>query len=154
MRRRRHDAWTMNSTSANVVLFAFHDAGRVAEVVAAAGAQTGVVSLAVVGRSAESEIRIIGRVGQGAPEAGWLASLLAVLDVLSWPLRVLAGSPSESEPVILPDSDDGFAAFARMVPRGTLVILLAVCDDSKTTSESFESQIGAALYRLPAYGEV
>jgi hypothetical protein len=140
----------METTTANIVLFAFRDAARAAQVVAAARDQTGVRSVAVVGRSTDCEIRIIGRVGEEIPEARWLASALAVLDVLSGPLRVLAGSPLESDAVTLPDSDNGFATFGRLVPRGALVILVAVCDDSKPAIGSFESPLGAALFRMPA----
>lgn len=153
MRRRRHDACIMKSTAADVVLFAFHDAGRTAEVVTAAGNQPGVVSVAVVGRSPDCEVRVISRVGDEMPDVRSLASVLAVLDVLSWPLSVLTGSPRETQPVTLPDSDDGIAAFGRLVPRGALVILLAVCKDSEAAIDSFERQVGAALFPMPGDGD-
>jgi hypothetical protein len=143
----------MDSTTANVVLFAFHDASRVADVVAAAGQQPGVVSVAVVARSPECEIRIIGRVGDELPEARWLASVLSVLDVLSWPLCVLAASPRDAEALTLPDSDHGFDTFGRLIPRGALVLLLAVCDSAKAAVGSFEREVGAALYQASASGD-
>jgi hypothetical protein len=140
----------MDSTTANVVLFAFHDAARAAQVVAAARDQTGVRSVAVVGRSTDCEIRIVGRGGEELPESRWFASALAVLDVLSGPLGVLAGSPRETEALSLPDSDDGFATFGRLIPRGALVLLVAVFDDSQPEIGSIESPLGAALFRMPA----
>jgi hypothetical protein len=139
----------MDST-ANVVLFAFRDAARAAQVVAAARDQTGVRSVAIVGRSTDCEIRIIGRAGEEPPESRWFASALAVLDLLSGPLGVLAGTPPETEALTLPDSDAGFATFGRLIPRGALVLLIAVCDDSQTAIGSFESPLGAALFRMPA----
>jgi hypothetical protein len=146
----RLDAHTMDSTTANVVLFAFRDPSRTAQVVAAAGGQSGVRSVAVVGRAADCEIRIIGRVGEGLTDARWLAYALAVLDVLSVPLAALAGSPEATEAATLPDSADGFAAFGRLVPPGALVILVAVCDDSDPSTAAFESRLGPALFRMPA----
>jgi hypothetical protein len=140
----------MDSTTANVVLFAFRDAARAAQIVAAARDQTGVRSVAIVGRSTDCEIRIIGRAGEELPESRWFASALAVLDVLSGPLGVLAGSPPETEALSLPDSADGFATFGRLIPRGALVLLVAVCDDSQPGIGSFESPLGAALFRMPA----
>ena len=140
----------MDSTTANVVLFAFHDAARAAQVVAAARDQTGVRSVAVVGRSTDCEIRIIGGAGDELTDARWLASALAVLDVLSGPLRALAGSPPETEAITLPDSDGGFATFGRLISGGTLVLLVAVCDDSLSAIGLFESPLGAALFRMPA----
>ena len=140
----------MTSTTANVVVFAFHDAGRAAKVVTAAGDLPCVVSVAVVGRSADSEIRIIARLGDELPEARWLASLFAVLDALSWPLRVVAGCPSATEAVTLPDSDEGFATFGRVIPPGDLVVMLALCDDSRVQVESLEDRLAAALYGEPS----
>jgi hypothetical protein len=140
----------MDSTTANIVLFAFRDAARAVQVVAAAREQTGVRSVAVVGRSTDCEIRIIGRGAEELPESRWFASALAVLDVLSGPLGVLAGTPQETEALTLPDSDAGFAAFGRLIPRGALVLLVAVCDDSQPEIDSFESPLGAALFRMPA----
>jgi hypothetical protein len=140
----------MEATTANVVLFAFRDASRAAQVVAAAGDQPGVRSVAVLGRSTDCEIRIIGRVGEGLPDARWLAYALAVLDVLSAPLAVLAGSSDATEAATLPDSADGFATFGRLVPHGALVVLVAVCDESDPSVGAFESPLGKALYRMPA----
>jgi hypothetical protein len=140
----------MEFTTENVVLFAFRDATRVAQVLAVAGGQTGVRSVAIIGRSTDCEIRIIGRVGEELTDARWLASTLAVLDVLSGPLRVLAGVPHEAEAVMLPDSDNGFATFGRLIPHGALVILVMVCDDSPPAIGSFESQIGAAVFGMTA----
>jgi hypothetical protein len=132
------------------VLFAFRDAARAAQVAATAADQIGVRSVAVVGRSADSEIRIISRVGAQVTDARSLASTLAVLDVLSWPLGLLAGSAGRAEAVTLPDSNDGFATFGRLIPRGAVVILVAVCDDSEVAMSSFENPLGAALIRIPA----
>jgi hypothetical protein len=140
----------MDSTTVNVVLFAFRNASRAAQVVAAAGDQPGVRSVAVVGRSTDCEIRIIGRVGEGLTDARWLAYALAVLDVLSAPLALLAGSSEAAEAATLPDSAAGFATFGRLVPLGALVILVAVCDESDPSIGSFESRLGTALYRMPA----
>jgi hypothetical protein len=140
----------MDSSAANVVLFAFRDAARAAQVVAAARDQTGVRSVAIVGRSTDCEIRIIGGVGEEVPEARWLASALAVLDVLSGPLCALTGSPPEAEAMTLPDSDGGFATFGRLIPRGALVLLVAVCDDAQPATGSFASPLGTALFRMPA----
>jgi hypothetical protein len=140
----------MESTTANIVLFAFHDASRAGQVVAAAADQPGVRSVAVIGRSTECEIRIIGRVGHGITQARWLAYVLAVLDLLSPPLADLGGSSEATELATLPDSTAGFATFGRLVPRGALVILVAVCDDSDRSVGSFEGPLGTALYRMPA----
>ncbi|MDT5209125.1 MAG: hypothetical protein QOF67_1540 [Mycobacterium sp.] len=140
----------MHSTTTSVALFAFHDASRAAQVVAAACDQIGVRSVAIVGRSSDCELRIIGRVGEELTEARWLASALAVLDTLSGPLRALAGSPRETEAVTLPDSDQGFAAFGRLIPDGALVVLVAVCDESEPAIVSFEGLLRAALSGLPA----
>jgi hypothetical protein len=139
----------MDSTTANVVLFAFRDASRAAQVVAAAGDQPGVRSVAVVGRSADCEIRIIGRVGEGLTDARWLAYALAVLDALSAPLAVLTGSSNATEATNLPDSAGGFATFGRLVPHGALVVLVAVCDESHPSVGTFESPLGTALFRMP-----
>jgi hypothetical protein len=139
----------MDLANAHVVLFAFHDATQAAQVVAAARDQTGVRLVAVVGRSTDCEIRIVERVGEELAGTRWLASSLAVLDVLSGPLRVLAGSPQETEAMTLPDSDGGFATFGRLIPRGALVILVAFCD-SEPAIGSFERPLGAALCRMPA----
>lgn len=149
MARGRHDAGAMESTSANVMLFAFHDATQAAQVSAAAGARPGVRSVAVVARSADCEIRIISRVGDELPDAHWLASTLAVLDALSGPLRVQDGSSEPTEAVTLPDSPDGFAAFGRLIRRGTVVILVAVCDDAALPIDSFVKPLGAALFQMP-----
>jgi hypothetical protein len=140
----------MDSTTANVVLFGFRDASRAAQLVAAAGDQPGVRSVAVVGRSAGCEIRIIGRVGEGLTDARWLAYSLAVLDVLSAPLAGLAGSSDATQAASLPDSADGFATFGRLVPPGALVVLVAVCDGSDPWVGSFGHALGTALYRMPA----
>ncbi|MDT4939489.1 MAG: hypothetical protein QOG80_3160 [Pseudonocardiales bacterium] len=140
----------MDPTVANVVLFAFRDASRAAQVVDAARCQTGVRSVAVVAQSADVEIRIIGRVGDELTEARWLASAFGVLDVLSGPLRGLTASPPETGAVNLPDSEDGYATFGRLIPPGAPVILVAVCDDSAPPIGCFQSPLGAALYRMPA----
>jgi hypothetical protein len=140
----------MASTTANIVLFAFRDAARAAPVVVAAREQSGVRAIAVVGRSPDCEIRIIGGAGDELPESRWLASALAVADVLSEPLCVLAGSQPEAEAVTLPDSDGGYATFGRLIPHGALVLLVVVCDDSEPAIASFEGPLSAALYRMPA----
>lgn len=139
----------MDSTTANIVLFAFRDAARAAQVVAEARDQTGVRSVAVVGRSTDCEVRIVGGAGEELPEARWLASALAVLDALSEALRVVAGTPQETEPVTLPDSDGGFATFGRLVPRGALVLLVVVCDDSQPAIGRLGERLGAALFGTP-----
>lgn len=139
----------MESTTAKVVLFAFHDARRVAAVVDAAVDHPGVRSVAVVGRSADCELRIIGRVGSALPDVRSLASTLAVLDALSSPLCVVAGAQDAGEAVTLPDSVNGYAAFGRLVPPGALVILLAVCDEQTIPISSFERELGSALFRRP-----
>lgn len=146
MARDRHDAQPMDSTGPEVVLFAFHDPARARQVVAAAGNQTAVRSVAVVGRSANCEIRIISRVGEDADEARWIASTTGVLDVLSGPLYVHSGSTGNRKAVTLPDSDEGFAAFGRLIPRQALVILVAVREDSVPSIGSFERVLGAALF--------
>jgi hypothetical protein len=140
----------MDLTTADVVLFAFRDASRTAQIVAATGDQTGVRAVAVVGRSTDCEIRIVGRGGEELIDARWLAYALSVLDLLSAPLAVLAGSPREPEVANLPDSEDGFATFGRLVPRGSLVVLVAVCDASDRPIGSLEGPLGAALFRMPA----
>jgi hypothetical protein len=140
----------MNSTSADIALFAFRDAGRAAPVAAAAGDQPGVRAVAVVGWSADCEIRIISRAGGQSDEARWSACTLAVLDIVSGPLRVLAATTGESDAVTLPDSDDGFAAFGRLIPLGALVILVAACDDPQLAIASLHGELGAALLRRPA----
>jgi hypothetical protein len=140
----------MEFTTANVVLFAFHDSARASQIVAAACDQTGVRSVAVVARSTDCEIRIISRVGEELTQARWLASVLAVLDGLAEPLHVLSGSTCEAGPVTLPDSDDGFATFGRLIPNGTLVILVVVCDESELAIGPFAHRFGAALLGMPA----
>jgi hypothetical protein len=140
----------MDSTNANVVLFAFHDATRTAQVVTAARDETAVRSVAVLGRTAESEIRIVGGAGEALTDARWFATAFAVLDVLSGPLSELAGLPRDTEVVNLPDSDDGFATFGRLIWPGELVILVAVCDDSQPAIGAFESPLGTALFQMPA----
>jgi hypothetical protein len=104
----------------------------------------------VVGRSADCEIRIISRAGDRSDEARWLARTLAVLDIMSGPLRVVAASTGESDAVTLPDSDDGFAAFGRLIALGALVILVAVCDDPQPAIASLHDRLDAALLRTPA----
>jgi hypothetical protein len=147
---RRLDAQLMDSTTANVVLFAFRDASRAAQVVAAAGDNPGVKSVAIIGRATDCEIRIIGRVGHELTDARWLAYVLAVLDLLSGPFALRSGSSAATEAVTLPDSRDGFAAFGRLVPRGALVVLIAVCDDAYPSVGWFESRLGGTLFRMPA----
>jgi hypothetical protein len=144
----------MDWTTANVVLFAFHDPARAAQIVAAACDQPGVRSVAIVARSTDCEIRIIGRVGEELTQARWLASVLAVLDGLSEPLRVLSGSTCEAGPVTLPDSDDGFATFGRLIPIETLVILVIVCDETQPAIGPFAHMLGAALFGMPANCEM
>jgi hypothetical protein len=140
----------MDSTSTNVVLFAFRDADRAAHVVAVARRQSGVRSIALVGCLSDCEIRIVGGAGEGVTEARWLAVTLAVLDVLSGPFRMLAGSRREMDPVTLPDSDDGLATFGRLIPQGALVILAAVCEDDMLATETFDRQLGQALFQISA----
>jgi hypothetical protein len=143
------DPTTVDS-AADVLLFAFRDGTRAAQVAAAAGDETGVRSIAVVGRSDDCELRIIRTVGGELTDARWPAWTLAVLDLLSKPLRLLAGSSEQADAVTLPDSTDGFAAFGRLIPRGDLVILVAVCDDSELAISSLETQLGAAVFQMPA----
>jgi hypothetical protein len=140
----------MSSTSANVVIFGFREPARAPRVIAAARDQTGVRSVALVGFLPDSEIRIVGGVGAPVPEARWLALALAVLDVLSAPLRVLAGSTPETPPVTLPDSEDGVATFGRLIPQGELVILAAVCDEHASAIGVFDRGLGKALFEIPA----
>jgi hypothetical protein len=52
--------------------------------------------------------------------------------------------------VTLPDSDDGFAAFGRLIPNGTLVTLVVVYDESVLAIDPFAHRLGAALFGMPA----
>src|SRR5271154_7032148 len=113
----------MDSTDTNVVLFTFRDATRAAQIVCAVRAETGVRSVALLASAPTYEVRIVGGASEGVTEARWLALALAVLDVLSWPVSVLAGSTPERERLTLPDSDDGLATFGRLIPQGGLVVL-------------------------------
>jgi hypothetical protein len=70
--------------------------------------------------------------------------------VLSGPLRALAGSTPRMDPVTLPDSEAGLATFGRFIPRGALVILVAVCDENTPQIGLFDREIGQALYQIPA----
>ncbi|MCW2542284.1 MAG: hypothetical protein JWN95_4009 [Frankiales bacterium] len=140
----------MCSTSTNVVIFAFREPARAAQVVAAARERSGVRSVALIGCLPDCEIRIVGGVGQEVADARWLALALAILDVVSGPLRVLAGSTPETPPVTLPDSDDGLATFGRLVPHGELVILAAVCDEDASDNGAFDRDLGQALLQIPA----
>jgi hypothetical protein len=135
----------MSSATAHVVLLAFRDAVRSAAVVAAARRQTGVRAMALVGRAADCELRIVGGVGEDLADARPLAWAFAVLDTLSGPLRTLAGSPPKTEAVTLPDSDEGYAVFGRLVHPGALVILAAVCDDTNPPIASFTATLRAAV---------
>jgi hypothetical protein len=137
----------MGQTSTNVVIFAFRDSTRAAQVVATARDQTGVRSVALIGVLPDCEVRIVGGVSEEVTEARWLALALAVLDLLSAPLRVLAATTSQTDTVTLPDSDEGLATFARLVPRGALVILAAVCDEDAPAIGAFE--LGQALFQIP-----
>jgi hypothetical protein len=138
------------TTTANVVLFAFRDAARTAQVVDAARCQTGVRSVGVVARSTDCEVRIVGGAGETLTEARWLAAALAVLDVLSRPLSNVAGGNRDTTTMSLPDSLDGYATFGRIVPPGELVILVAVCDDAALPLDALTSSLGAAVFRMPA----
>jgi hypothetical protein len=140
----------MISTSGNVVIFGFREPARATQVVAAARSQTGVRSIALIGFLPDCEIRIIGGVREEVTEARWLALALAVLDVLSEPLRALAGSTPQTDSVTLPDSDDGLATFGRLIPRGDLVILAAVCDEEMPAIGTFDRELGHALFQIPA----
>jgi hypothetical protein len=139
----------MESTTGNVVLFAFHDATRTAQLVSAVLDQAGVRATGVVGRSADCEFRIIGRVGTEISDVRWVASALAVLDVLSGSLGALAGLSRETEAVTLPDSANGYATFGRLIPERAVVVLVAFCDDSVRDIASFHHALGAGLARIP-----
>ena len=82
----------MFSISTNVGVFGFREPARAAKIAAATRDQTIVRSVALVGFLPDCEIRIFGDAGDEVTEARWLALALAVLDVLSGPLRVLSGS--------------------------------------------------------------
>jgi hypothetical protein len=141
---------TAETPTANVVLFAFRDAARTAQVVDAARCQTGVRSVGVVARSTDCEVRIVGGAGETLTEARWLASALAVLDVLSRPLSNLAARDRDTTTISLPDSLEGYATFGRLVPAGELVILVAVCEDAGLPLEPLTSSLGTAVFRMPA----
>jgi hypothetical protein len=137
-------------TTANVVLFAFRDAARTAQVVDAARCQTGVRSVGVVARTTGVEVRIVGGAGETLTDARWLASALAVLDVLSRPLSIAAGWGADSTTVSLPDSVDGYATFGRLVSPGELVILVAVCDAAASPLDALTTSLGSAVFPMPA----
>lgn len=143
-------------TTANVVLFAFRHAVRTASVVEAARCQNGVRSVGVVARAGSCEVRIVGGAGETLTEARWLASALEVLDVLSRPLSIVAGSDRDSTTVSLPDSVDGYATFGRLVAPGDLVVLVVVCDDiavgddTAPPLDALTTSLGNAVFRMPA----
>jgi hypothetical protein len=140
----------MDSPTTSVAVFAFHDAARTPHVVAAAREQIGVRSVALAGLLADCEIRIIGGVGEKITDARWLALALAVLDGLSGPLSLLAGSATDTDRVTLPDSEDGLATFGRLIPRGSPVILAVVCDETTPSIGAFDRPLGEALFQIPA----
>jgi hypothetical protein len=140
----------MEPTTADVVLFAFRDATRASQVVAAARDHASVRSVALLGHSGDCELRIVADAEPESGEARWLASALAVLDVVSPPLAEFVGSPGDAEAVSLPASERGLAAFGRLVPRGELVLMVAVCDDSCPAVGSLITPLGTALCRMPA----
>jgi hypothetical protein len=141
---------SVTADTADVVLFAFRDATCAGRVVSAARARTGVRSVAVVACAEDCQVRILADTGAELGDARWLASALAVLDVVSGPMAALTGSPRETYAVSLPDSEEGFATFGRLVPRGGLVLMVAVCDESAPGIGSLRTPLGTALCRMPA----
>jgi hypothetical protein len=140
----------MESTDANVVLFTFHDATRATEIVCAVREETGVRAVALLATVPAYEVRIVGGAREGVTEARWLALALAVLDVLSWPVSVLAGSTPERERLTLPDSDGGLATFGRLIPQDGMVVLVVVCDNEAPALDTLERRFGRALFQISA----
>jgi hypothetical protein len=140
----------MFENTEDVLLFAFRDATGAGRAMAAARELPGVRSLALVGRSPDIEIRIIGGTNPHSDEPRWLAPDLAVLDALSASLRDLTGTSGGSGGISLPDSDEGIAMFRRLICPDSLVLMVAACDDSTATMDAVADHLGRALFGGPA----
>jgi hypothetical protein len=140
----------MFENTEDVVLFAFRDAAGAGRVVAAARELPGLRSVALVGRTPDTEVRIVGGANPSSAEPRWLAPVLAVLDVLSGALRDLGGASGGSGGVSLPDSEDGIATFSRLICPESTVLMVAAYDDSTPTMDAIADHLGTALFRTPA----
>jgi hypothetical protein len=140
----------MCESTENVLLFAFRDAAGAGRGVAAARELPGLRSVALVARSSDVEVRIVGGADAKTVESRWVAPVLAVLDALSGPLRDLAGRSGGSAGIALPDSDAGIATFGRLVSPESIVVMVAAYDDSMAAMDAIADHLGVALFRLPA----
>ncbi|MGW4591074.1 hypothetical protein [Amycolatopsis thermoflava] len=127
----------------NVLLFAFHDARRAADVLAAAHRLPGLREVAVVACTRAGQLRI----EPHCPDTGRSAVLARVLDALAAALAALHGA---AEPRTFPSTARGIAAFAELVRPGCPVLLVAACDELRTEMARIAERFQAALYHLPA----
>jgi hypothetical protein len=136
----------MSECTENILLFAFRDAAGAGRVVAAAREIPGLRSVALVGRSSEVEVRIIGGADAQNVEPRWLAPVLAVVDAVSSSLRDLTGAPGGSADISLPDSDDGLATFGRLIRPESMVLMVAAYEDVTATTDTIADHLGMALF--------
>jgi uncharacterized membrane protein len=138
----------------NVLIITFPDPSKTFQALSELKGQPGVVSAAVVERSAGGEVRVadsytpmvgVGTVGVGAVGAliGLIAGPLGLL--LGWSSGTIAGATVDT--VEAADADDGLTELSKRIPAGGNALLVEMTETSHAIADDIAKD--GALTRIP-----